>query len=135
MGDEAASTLIGTVVRGVFAGDAKRLSLDASFPIMRDMERKHRSLVLAMIKGKRSPGGRTIWSFRGGIESMVRALAAECLVLALAAGIAGIALGWVTLRILVQGLQRIRIERPVSDDPYLVAEVVEVPVRTAVTMA
>jgi putative ABC transport system permease protein len=33
---------------------------------------------------------------------LVRALAAECLVLALAAGVAGVALGWVTLRILVQ---------------------------------
>jgi protoporphyrinogen/coproporphyrinogen III oxidase len=77
MGEEAASTLIGTVVRGVFAGDARRLSLDASFPIMRDMERKHRSLVVAMIRGKRSPGGRTLWSLRGGIESLVRALAAE----------------------------------------------------------
>src|SRR5918995_1176309 len=32
-----------------------------------------------------------------------------------------------TLRILVQGLQRIRIERSVSDDPYLVAEVADVP--------
>jgi len=32
-----------------------------------------------------------------------------------------------TLRILVQGLHRVRIERHVSDDPYLVAEVVEVP--------
>jgi ATP-dependent Lon protease len=32
-----------------------------------------------------------------------------------------------TLRVLVQGLHRIRIERPVSDDPYLVAEIVEVP--------
>ncbi len=77
MGEEAASTLIGTVVRGVFAGDARRLSLDASFPIMRDMERKHRSLVVAMIRGKRSPGGRTLWRLRGGIESLVRALAAE----------------------------------------------------------
>ncbi|MEX1358671.1 MAG: endopeptidase La [Gaiellaceae bacterium] len=32
-----------------------------------------------------------------------------------------------TLRILVQGLHRVRIEQPVTDDPYLVAEVVEVP--------
>jgi oxygen-dependent protoporphyrinogen oxidase len=77
MGEEAASTLIGAVVRGVFAGDATKLSLDASFPVMREMERKHRSLVLAMIQGKRSPGGRTLWSFRGGMESMVRALTAE----------------------------------------------------------
>ena len=33
---------------------------------------------------------------------LVRALAAECLVLALAAGVTGIVVGWVTLRILVQ---------------------------------
>jgi len=33
---------------------------------------------------------------------LVRALFAECLVLALAAGVVGVALGWVTLRILVQ---------------------------------
>jgi oxygen-dependent protoporphyrinogen oxidase len=77
VGEEAASTLIGTVVRGVFAGDATKLSLDASFPVMREMERKHRSLVLAMIQGKRSPGGRTLWSLTGGMESMVRALTAE----------------------------------------------------------
>jgi ATP-dependent Lon protease len=32
-----------------------------------------------------------------------------------------------TLRILVQGLRRVRIERRVSEDPYLVAEVAEVP--------
>ena len=32
-----------------------------------------------------------------------------------------------TLRILVQGLRRIRIERRVADDPYLVAECVELP--------
>src|SRR5665213_1298274 len=32
-----------------------------------------------------------------------------------------------TLRILVQGLRRIRIERRVADDPYLVAEFVELP--------
>jgi ATP-dependent Lon protease len=32
-----------------------------------------------------------------------------------------------TLRILVQGLKRIRVEKPVHDDPYLVAHVVEVP--------
>ncbi|MEX2210303.1 MAG: endopeptidase La [Gaiellaceae bacterium] len=32
-----------------------------------------------------------------------------------------------TLRILVQGLRRIRIEKPVSEEPYLVAEVSDVP--------
>src|SRR5207248_9750904 len=34
-----------------------------------------------------------------------------------------------TLRILVQGLRRVRLERRVLDDPYLVGEFVEVPDR------
>jgi ATP-dependent Lon protease len=34
-----------------------------------------------------------------------------------------------TLRVLVQGLRRVRVEQPVSDDPYLVAELSELPDR------
>lgn len=91
IGEEAAVALIGSVVRGVFAGDAKRLSVDSAFPVMREMERKHRSLVLAMIaagkaaraKGKKGPGmaaaagpgQRALWTLRGGLESFVEALA------------------------------------------------------------
>src|SRR6185436_13581759 len=77
LGEEAASTLVGAFVRGVFAGDATKLSLDASFPVMREMERKHRSLVLAMMQGKRNPHSRTLWSLKSGMESLVRALSAE----------------------------------------------------------
>ncbi|HSQ60270.1 MAG TPA: protoporphyrinogen oxidase [Acidobacteriota bacterium] len=91
IGEEAAVALIGSVVRGVFAGDARRLSLDSAFPLMREMERKHRSLVLAMIaagkdaraQGKKGPGmaaaagpgRRALWTLRGGLESFVDALA------------------------------------------------------------
>ena len=91
VGEEAATALIGSVVRGVFAGDARRLSLDSSFPIMREMERKHRSLVIAMLaagkdakaRGKKGPGmaaaagpgRRALWTLRGGMESFVDALA------------------------------------------------------------
>ena len=93
IGEEAAVALIGSVVRGVFAGDARRLSLDSAFPIMREMERKHRSLVLAMIaagkearaRGKQGPGldtsaasgpgRRALWTLRDGMESLVEALA------------------------------------------------------------
>lgn len=77
IGEEAASTLVGTFVRGIFGGDSTKLSLDASFPLMREMERKHRSLVLAMMRGKRNPHARTLWSLKGGMESLVRALSAE----------------------------------------------------------
>lgn len=86
IGEEAASVLIGAVVRGVFAGNSKRLSVDAAFPVMREMERGHRSLVLAMMarakkgRGGRAaagPGGRALWSLTGGLESLTDALAAR----------------------------------------------------------
>jgi oxygen-dependent protoporphyrinogen oxidase len=49
IGEEAARVLVGAAVRGIFAGDARKLSVDAAFPVMREMERDHRSLVFAMI--------------------------------------------------------------------------------------
>ncbi|HET7497454.1 MAG TPA: protoporphyrinogen oxidase [Candidatus Eisenbacteria bacterium] len=85
IGEEAASVLIGAVVRGVFAGNSKRLSVDAAFPVMREMERSHRSLVVAMIARSKKggagraagPGGRALWSFTRGLESLTDALAAR----------------------------------------------------------
>lgn len=77
IGREAASKLVGTAVRGIFAGDAARLSVDAAFPIMRNMERTHRSLLFAMASGRKSPGARTLWSLRGGMGKLVEALAAR----------------------------------------------------------
>jgi oxygen-dependent protoporphyrinogen oxidase len=74
VGFEAATALVGTAVRGIFGGDARKLSLEAAFPVMREMERKHRSLVVAMVRGKRTPGGRALWTLRRGLEQLVRAL-------------------------------------------------------------
>ena len=75
VGVEAATTLVGTAVRGIFGGDARKLSLEAAFPMMREMERKHRSLVVAMIRGKRAPGGRALWTMRRGLEQLTRGFA------------------------------------------------------------
>ncbi|HEX7078386.1 MAG TPA: protoporphyrinogen oxidase [Candidatus Eisenbacteria bacterium] len=79
IGEQASRVLIGSAVRGIFAGDAKRLSVDAAFPLMRRMERDHRSLVVAMMKRRKQggggPGGRALWSLRHGIESLTGALA------------------------------------------------------------
>jgi len=74
VGAEAARVLVGAMVRGVFAGDATKLSLEAAFPVMREMERKHRSLVVAMLRERRSPGGRKLWTLRGGMEGWIPAL-------------------------------------------------------------
>jgi oxygen-dependent protoporphyrinogen oxidase len=103
IGEEAASVLVGAMVSGVFAGDARRLSLECAFPKMAAMEAAHGSLVRAMLArlrerraatrrlaelrargeeapeltrpgGPAGPGG-TLTSFRGGIETLIEGLA------------------------------------------------------------
>ncbi len=103
LGEEAATVLVGAMVSGVFAGDARNLSLAAAFPRMAEMEAEHGSLVRAMLARGRlrraakrrheelvargeaapeltRPGGPagpagTLTSFRDGIEALPRALA------------------------------------------------------------
>jgi len=77
IGEEAARVMVGALVRGVYAGDARRLSADAAFPRMRELERKHRSLVAAMAKeGRPGRSGRsTLWSLAHGMGSLVARLA------------------------------------------------------------
>jgi oxygen-dependent protoporphyrinogen oxidase len=75
------------MVTGVYGGDARRLSLRATFPKMWKMEREHRSLFRAMLRkrkearasgarsgGPAGPGGR-LTSFRDGLEELIGALA------------------------------------------------------------
>jgi protoporphyrinogen/coproporphyrinogen III oxidase len=79
LGAEAADVLLGTMVRGVYGGDARRLSVDAAFPVMREMERDHRSLVVAGLAGARARRreGRATWSLRGGMGSLVGRIAED----------------------------------------------------------
>lgn len=74
IGGEAAHVLLGAAVRGIFAGDSHRLSLDAAFPQMRAMEAAHRSLIVAQARMRKSGGGGTLWSLRAGIGSLIDAL-------------------------------------------------------------
>jgi protoporphyrinogen/coproporphyrinogen III oxidase len=105
IGEEAASVLIDAMVSGVFAGDVRALSLASSFPKMAAMEDEHGSLMKAMLArmgerrrarrdvaerrargedvedlvqpgGPAGPGG-TLTSFREGMDTLPRALAAE----------------------------------------------------------
>jgi oxygen-dependent protoporphyrinogen oxidase len=79
IGEEAAEVLVGAMVRGVFAGDARKLSMDAAFPMLREMEKRHRSLVFAMMSRRKGApggqGGRALWSFTRGMQSLTDALA------------------------------------------------------------
>jgi oxygen-dependent protoporphyrinogen oxidase len=86
IGDEAARVLVDAMVSGIYAGDVKALSLQATFPKMWRMEVDHGGLVRAMLArrkekgaaakagGPAGPGG-TLTSFRGGLEELIEALA------------------------------------------------------------
>ena len=95
LGREAADRLIAPMTLGVFAGDARRLSLASAFPKMAALEREHGSLLRGMIARRRSaahaaseragtaregdiaesaPAGQ-LASFRHGMQSLPRKLA------------------------------------------------------------
>ena len=89
IGREAANVLVDAMVSGVFAGDSRRLSLEATFPVMRRMEAAHRSLFRAMLARRRmhgsdarptggpaGPGGR-LTSFHTGLQELIDALTRE----------------------------------------------------------
>ncbi len=92
IGREAAEILVDSMVSGVYAGDARQLSLRSTFPKMEEMEREHGSLVRAMIRRRRraavegeggdggggpaGPAG-ALTSFRDGMESLVSRLEAR----------------------------------------------------------
>jgi len=77
IGEEAARVMMGAMVRGIYAGDSHKLSADASFPSLRELERKHRSLVVAMMKERRTgkAGSQAHWSLRRGMGALADRLA------------------------------------------------------------
>lgn len=81
IGREAAQILVGSMVSGIFAGNAAELSLKSCFPKMHDMDTQYGSLVRAMLAKRRehrmtngvgAPAGR-LTSFADGMESLIRA--------------------------------------------------------------
>jgi oxygen-dependent protoporphyrinogen oxidase len=79
-GSEAAETFAQVMANGVFAGDAKKLSVEHAFPTLAKMEREHGSLfngVKAMMSEKK-PMGTTgeLTSFPGGMQTLSEAAAA-----------------------------------------------------------
>jgi oxygen-dependent protoporphyrinogen oxidase len=54
LGDEALARMAQPMVGGIYTADPEKLSLRATFPRFLDMEARHRSIILAMFKGKRS---------------------------------------------------------------------------------
>lgn len=79
LGNEVADRLILPMTLGVFAGDAHRLSLAASFPAMAALEREHGSLIRGMIaRALHRPRGAkraALHSFDLGMQTLPRTLA------------------------------------------------------------
>lgn len=78
LGAEAAARLVAPAVIGVFAGDAARLSLPASFPRLAHFEDAHGGLLRGLVAARRegtAPGASI--SFPDGLEELPRALAAR----------------------------------------------------------
>ena len=83
IGRQAAERLVAPMMLGIFAGDARRISLHGAFPRLAALERDHGSLVRGMLaRGRRSGGGPagpsgTMTSFREGMQSLASGLAAR----------------------------------------------------------
>lgn len=85
LGREFADVMLDPMVKGVFGGESKQLSLAAAFPRMVELERDHGGLFRAMIamgrekrrKGRRTDAGPTgvLHSFDGGMAVLVDGLA------------------------------------------------------------
>ena len=93
LGKEALARIAEPIVAGIHAGDPEQMSVRATFPMFLDMERKHRSLILAMLKRRKArqkaaAGAATrprpeggphsyFYSFKGGLQELSDALVAS----------------------------------------------------------
>jgi oxygen-dependent protoporphyrinogen oxidase len=82
LGREFAEVMLDPMVKGVFGGDARELSLAAAFPRMLELERDYGGLFKALFRLKRQKGGKAdagpsgvLHSFRGGMTVLPEALA------------------------------------------------------------
>jgi oxygen-dependent protoporphyrinogen oxidase len=74
-GAEVADRLVSPMALGIFAGDARRLSLGSAFPRTAALEQEHGSLIRGMIAKRGRMASGALKSFRGGMQSLPRALA------------------------------------------------------------
>ncbi len=71
-GHEVAERIVRPALLGITAGDARATSMDALFPQMRDLERRHGSLLKGLVRGRRARG--RLSTLRGGMTRLVGGL-------------------------------------------------------------
>ncbi len=77
IGREAAEVLVDAAISGISAGDSRVLSVSSAFPIMKEMERDHGSLIRAMMARRGQKPARLV-SFDGGMATLIDALRERC---------------------------------------------------------
>ncbi len=100
LGREALARIAEPIVAGIHAGDPEQMSVRATFPMFLEMEQKHRSLILAMLKRRKArqkaaaaaggavpgaPAGGAaptgphsyFYSFKGGLQELSDAIVAS----------------------------------------------------------
>jgi oxygen-dependent protoporphyrinogen oxidase len=77
LGRQIADRLIMPMTLGIFAGDARKLSLQSAFPKMAALEREHGSLIRGLIARRGKTSGGKLTSFRDGIATLPQTLAAR----------------------------------------------------------
>jgi oxygen-dependent protoporphyrinogen oxidase len=78
IGGEAAEMLVDAAVSGISAGDSRRLSVSAHFPLMTEMERDHGSLIRAMFARRgQGVGPSKLLSFDDGMGTLIGAVASR----------------------------------------------------------
>lgn len=89
LGGEALEKMVAPLMAGIFAADPETLSLQSTFPIFLEMERKHGSLLRAILHQKRAKGHPPVTSgakdisspmfmtLRGGLQQLVDVIVAR----------------------------------------------------------
>lgn len=78
LGREALERLAEPLLAGVYAADPQRLSVEATFPLLRELERRHGSLIRGALRTRRQQKGRkpppVFLTLRDGLGTLVDAL-------------------------------------------------------------
>ncbi|NBY42284.1 MAG: protoporphyrinogen oxidase, partial [Verrucomicrobia bacterium] len=72
-GSAAAELLIDPVIAGTHAGNPRELMIENCFPLLTELEKNHRSILLGLIKNKKE--GRAIIGFKNGMQQLAESMA------------------------------------------------------------
>lgn len=124
LGAEFLDYAVDPFVAGIYAGDPEEISVAAAFPRLREVEQRHRSLIMGQLKGRRERAGHgekarigaSSFSFRHGMQTLPDALARATSMLQLGTAVERITFGageTFTVSALRQGLTVSRSARAV----------------------